>query len=29
VDSYVMDYDREKMNKVVYNLFSNALKFTP
>ena len=28
VDSYVMDYDREKMNKVVYNLFSNALKFT-
>jgi DNA-binding response OmpR family regulator/anti-sigma regulatory factor (Ser/Thr protein kinase) len=24
-----MDYDREKMNKVVYNLFSNALKFTP
>ena len=29
VDSFVMDYDREKMNKVVYNLFSNALKFTP
>jgi signal transduction histidine kinase/DNA-binding response OmpR family regulator len=29
VDSYVMDYDREKMNKVVYNIFSNALKFTP
>ena len=29
VDSYVMDYDREKMNKVIYNLFSNALKFTP
>ena len=28
-DSFVMDYDREKMNKVVYNLFSNALKFTP
>ena len=28
-DSYVMDYDREKMTKVVYNLFSNALKFTP
>ena len=29
VDSFVMDYDREKMNKVVYNLFSNAMKFTP
>lgn len=29
VDSFIMDYDREKMNKVVYNLFSNALKFTP
>ena len=29
MDSYVMDYDREKMNKVVYNIFSNALKFTP
>ena len=29
VDSFVMDYDREKMNKVIYNLFSNALKFTP
>ncbi len=29
MDSFVMDYDREKMNKVVYNLFSNALKFTP
>jgi signal transduction histidine kinase/DNA-binding response OmpR family regulator len=29
LDSFVMDYDREKMNKVVYNLFSNALKFTP
>ncbi|WP_081772781.1 two-component regulator propeller domain-containing protein [Prevotella sp. MA2016] len=29
VDSYVLDYDREKMNKVIYNLFSNALKFTP
>ena len=29
VDSFVMDYDREKMNKMVYNLFSNALKFTP
>jgi signal transduction histidine kinase/DNA-binding response OmpR family regulator len=29
VDSYVMDYDREKINKVIYNLFSNALKFTP
>lgn len=29
VDSYMIDYDREKMNKVVYNLFSNALKFTP
>ena len=28
-DSYVMDYDREKINKVIYNLFSNALKFTP
>ena len=28
-DSFVMDYDREKMNKVIYNLFSNALKFTP
>ena len=28
-DSFIMDYDREKMNKVVYNLFSNALKFTP
>ena len=29
VDSFLMDYDREKMNKVIYNLFSNALKFTP
>ena len=29
IDSFVMDYDREKMNKVVYNLFSNALKFSP
>ena len=29
VDSFVMDYDREKINKVIYNLFSNALKFTP
>ena len=29
VESFVMDYDREKMQKVVYNLFSNALKFTP
>ena len=28
-DSFIMDYDREKMNKVIYNLFSNALKFTP
>ena len=28
-DSFLMDYDREKMNKVIYNLFSNALKFTP
>ena len=28
-DSFIMDYDREKINKVVYNLFSNALKFTP
>ena len=28
-DSFVMEYDREKMNKVVYNLFSNAMKFTP
>lgn len=28
-DSLMMDYDREKMNKVIYNLFSNALKFTP
>ena len=29
VDSFLMNYDREKMNKVIYNLFSNALKFTP
>ena len=29
VDSFLMDYDREKINKVIYNLFSNALKFTP
>ena len=29
VDSLLMDYDREKINKVIYNLFSNALKFTP
>ena len=29
VDSFIMDYDREKINKVIYNLFSNALKFTP
>ena len=28
-ESFIMDYDREKMNKVIYNLFSNALKFTP
>ena len=28
-DSFIMEYDREKMNKVIYNLFSNALKFTP
>ena len=28
-DSFIMNYDREKMNKVIYNLFSNALKFTP
>ena len=28
-DSFIMDYDHEKMNKVIYNLFSNALKFTP
>jgi signal transduction histidine kinase/DNA-binding response OmpR family regulator len=28
-DSFLMDYDREKINKVIYNLFSNALKFTP
>ncbi len=27
-DSFLMDYDREKINKVIYNLFSNALKFT-
>ena len=29
VDSFLMDYDREKINKVIYNLFSNAMKFTP
>ena len=29
IDSFIMDYDREKINKVIYNLFSNALKFTP
>ena len=28
-DSFLMDYDRKKINKVIYNLFSNALKFTP
>lgn len=28
-ESFMMDYDREKINKVMYNIFSNALKFTP
>jgi signal transduction histidine kinase/DNA-binding response OmpR family regulator len=28
VQTYVMDFDEEKIQQIIYNLFSNALKFT-